>query len=335
LFGTAKATQAVTAPQPIPLIIGNFVPDPAVADMMAQVQADQVYTYDASLSGVVPATVGGAPYTFATRHTDSGEPVQKATQYVYEHLQALGLNVSYEPWSANGHSGRNVVGVLTGTTEAEQVVQVSAHVDSIVYGGPVTRAPGADDNGSGVTSVFVIADILSHHTFQRTIRFVVYTGEEELLLGSRADAQAEHVKGEDIVADYNMDMIGYNRLNDGFLELHTRRLDQPGSAGDLMIAQTFTTVVSSYGLSPLLKPIIKSDSMGLSDHEAFWKNGYPAILAIEDYAHDKAALHTLNDTLQNMNLPYFTRFVQASVGTVAHLARLVSLTKAQSTQRRY
>jgi hypothetical protein len=50
-------------------------------------------------------------------------------------------------------------------------------------------------------------------------------------------------------------------------------------------------------------------------------------LAIEDhYADFHSFYHTTSDTLQYFNVPYFTSFVRASLGTVAHLALPVTCT---------
>ncbi|MCP4518943.1 MAG: S8 family serine peptidase, partial [Delftia sp.] len=65
------------------------LPNPVVSEMMAQVHASTVYTYNGNLSGEWPVTIGGAPYTIQTRYSKSGAPISQATQYVYEHLQNL------------------------------------------------------------------------------------------------------------------------------------------------------------------------------------------------------------------------------------------------------
>ena len=108
-----------------------FVYDPLVAAMMTQVQSNTVSTYDAQLSGEVAAVIGGVPYTITTRNTNSGVPIQQATQFVYEHLQQQGLAVSYHNWSGCGLSNRNVVGVLTGTLQPSEIVLVTAHLDDM------------------------------------------------------------------------------------------------------------------------------------------------------------------------------------------------------------
>ncbi|MEW5720689.1 MAG: M20/M25/M40 family metallo-hydrolase, partial [Chloroflexota bacterium] len=240
---------------------------------------------------------------------------QKATQYVYERLQAFGLTTSYHNWSACGLSNRNVIGEKIGATRPSEIVLIVAHLDDQPS---VTYAPGADDNASGSVGVLIAAEILRQYNFERTLRFVFFTGEEQGLCGS--NRYANDVSGQNIVAVHNMDMIAWNAVNGPTLRLHTRASD-PGYSSDLAIANTFVNVVSAYGLGGNLSPIVDPDSMGFSDHASFWARGYPAILAIEDDVSDfNAYYHTTNDRLARLDLTYFTNFVKASVGTVAHLA---------------
>ncbi len=312
-------TTAEDADQPSLALAASpaFLPNPAVAAMLAQVQQSTVYTYTGQLSGEWPALIGGAPYTITTRHTDSGTPIQMATQYVYEHMQALSLTVNYHDWTYWGHSNRNVVGVLTGTTHADEIVLITAHLDDMPSFG---LAPGADDNASGSAGVLVAADILNQYQFERTLRFVFFTGEEQWLLGSHQYAESVYNAGENIVAVYNMDMIAWNNTDGPALRLHTRPPDNSGYAGDLAIAGVFTNVVDVYGLSGDLTPIITADGESRSDHSSFWNKGYSAILTIEDWNDFNEHYHTSDDRLQFLDMTYFTNYVKASVGTAAHLA---------------
>jgi hypothetical protein len=284
--------------------------DSRVADIIAAVGQAAVYTYDGNLSGESPVIVDDEPYTIATRHTASGVPIQKATQYVYDFMDQVGLVVSFHSWS----SGRNVIGEKLGATDPDQIVLITAHLDDMPSGG---LAPGADDNASGSVGVMLAAELFDQYWFKKTIRFVFFTGEEQGLLGAQAYAAKVQADGDNIVAVYNMDMIGYDAENGPTLRIHTRN----GNASDLAIANSFVDVVGTYGLSGSLTPIIDQDGITASDHAAFWSRGYPAVLAIEDDQDDfNAFYHTTNDLRANLNMGYFTNYVKASLGTVAHLA---------------
>jgi uncharacterized repeat protein (TIGR02543 family) len=311
VLGTARLPREISFPLAV-----TYHAD--IAQMIDQVTQTIVVTYANNLTGENPVNIGGSDYTITTRSTASGTPIEKATQYVYEFMQGLGLNVSYFDWSASGYTGRNVIGEITGTTLPNEIVLITAHLDNMPSTG---LAPGADDNGSGSVSVMVCAEMLSQHQFSRTVRFIVFTGEEQWLLGSTAYANSVYQAGENIVAVYNMDMLGYDGVGGPYLRLHTRTSSSSGYEGDLAIANTFVDVLNTYSLDDDLTPIIDSDGIIQSDHSPFWNNGYSAILGIEDDENDISPYyHTSSDTVSTLNLTYFTNFVKATVGTAAHLA---------------
>jgi carboxypeptidase Q len=76
----------------------------------------------------------------------------------------------------------NVVGEIRGSENPEQILVVGAHLDSW------DLSQGATDNGSGTATVLGAADAIvrSGARPRRTIRFVLFTGEEQGLDGSFA-----------------------------------------------------------------------------------------------------------------------------------------------------
>jgi hypothetical protein len=302
---------------PLPLATA-ITYDSRVAAMIDQVQSNAAYDENGNLSGENTVLIGGSPYTITTRHTGSGTSINMATQYVYERMETMGLTVSYHDWTACGRSNRNVIGAKAGIIRPDEVVLITAHLDSMPSSG---SAPGADDNASGSAGVLIAANIMSQNDFERTLRYVLFTGEEQGLCGSGAYASMVDSTNENIVAVYNMDMIAWDAINGPTLRLHARPTSNPGYPADVAIANLFSEVVDTYGLSSGLTPIITADGIGASDHASFWQHGFPGILAIEDDVSDfNVYYHTANDRRQYLNMEYFTNFVKASVGTAAHLA---------------
>jgi carboxypeptidase Q len=76
----------------------------------------------------------------------------------------------------------NVVGEIRGREHPEEIVVVGGHLDSW------DLSEGTTDNGTGSTSVLAAAEAIvrSGQRPRRTIRFVLFTGEEQGLLGSFA-----------------------------------------------------------------------------------------------------------------------------------------------------
>jgi carboxypeptidase Q len=76
----------------------------------------------------------------------------------------------------------NVVGEIRGSEYPEQVVVVGGHLDSW------DLAQGSTDDGTGVATTLGAAEAIvsAHAKPRRTLRFVLFTGEEQGLLGSMA-----------------------------------------------------------------------------------------------------------------------------------------------------
>lgn len=325
-FDLARLSDApMVAPAAPAVLLPQAAYDWRIAAMAAQVTESAVYGVARGLSGAEPVTVGGSPYTIVSRHTRSGTPIQMATQLAYERFTALGLATSYHTWKDSGTDRRNVVGERPGTSRPSEIVILCAHLDDMPSG---STAPGADDNGSGSTAVLLAAQILSSHSFERTVRFVLFTGEEQGLYGSAAYATLLSGQGANVVAVLNLDMISYDGGGSPSLRLHTRTTGNAGYAADRAIADTFKSAVTSY-VGTSLVPIETPDGEWASDHSSFWNKGWPAILAIEDDYDDFTPFyHTTGDTLATTNPAYYTSFVKASVATAAHLA----LPAAQATR---
>lgn len=317
-FDLARLSDAPMAAPAAPAVrLSQAAYDWRIAAMAAQVTESAVYGIARGLSGAEPVTVGGSPYTIQTRHTRSGTPIQMATQLAYERFTALGLTTSYQSWTVSTTTGRNVIGEKTGSSRPTEIVVICAHLDDMPSG---TTAPGADDNGSGSTAVLLAAQILSSHAFERTVRFVLFTGEEQGLYGSAAYATLISGQGANVVAVLNLDMISYDSGGSPSLRLHTRSTGNAGYAADRAIADTFKSAVTSY-VGAALTPIDTPDAEWASDHSSFWNKGWPAILAIEDdYDDFTPYYHTTGDTLATQNPAYYTAFAKASVATAAHLA---------------
>ncbi len=90
----------------------------------------------------------------------------------------------------------NTVGEIRGTEHPGEVVIVGAHLDSWDLG------TGATDNGTGAMCTLETARILAQSGLRprRTIRFVLFTGEEQGLIGSRKYAAAHAAEADSIQA---------------------------------------------------------------------------------------------------------------------------------------
>jgi Zn-dependent M28 family amino/carboxypeptidase len=109
---------------------------------------------------------------------------------------------------------QNVIAALPGSDPAlkNEYVVLSAHIDHLGAGEPINGDPiynGAMDNASGVATLLEIAANIQEQKIKmkRSLLFVVVTGEEKGLLGSRYFAAHPTVPGRSMIADLNNDMF--------------------------------------------------------------------------------------------------------------------------------
>ncbi|MGH9418180.1 MAG: M28 family peptidase [Terriglobales bacterium] len=110
----------------------------------------------------------------------------------------------------------NVIATLPGDDAANhQVIIISGDYDTIGgFGGGAdpgqkpTVGPGANDDASGVAVALECARVMSALHFPATIEFIAFDGEEEGLYGAYHDAETAKAAGQDVVAEFDDDIVG-------------------------------------------------------------------------------------------------------------------------------
>ena len=182
----------------------------------------------------------------------------------------------------------NVVGEIVGTENPEQVVVVGAHLDSW------DLAQGATDNGNGVAAVLGAAEAILETGFRpkRTIRFVLFTGEEQGLLGSFAYVKshsrelANHVAA--VVVDWG---------------------DGPAVALDLGPRDDLLPEVTAFAqtISAFNQLRVRDRNEFGTDTGPFILAGLPGISIYQDSTDLEEVTHTTADTFDNVNRQVLTR----------------------------
>lgn len=110
--------------------------------------------------------------------------------------------------------GSNVIGFIEGTDPElkDEVVIITAHYDHLGMRGK-SIFNGADDNGSGTSTVMGVAKAVASAKKQgtgprRSMLFMLVSGEEKGLLGSKYYVNYPLFPLKDAVADINVDMVG-------------------------------------------------------------------------------------------------------------------------------
>ncbi len=208
----------------------------------------------------------------------------------------------------------NVIGERRGCEVPDEVVIIGGHYDSTSEF-PLTDAPGAEDNASGVACALAAAAAFRNFSFRRTVRYVAFGGEENGLMGSGAYAEYCARKGEKIIAFLNADMVSFDE-EDGLR-------DDYGAAygGYKWLFDYLKRVNSLYGNGLICERFeFKS-----SDHGSFWDHGYAALGAIHGRVEAGPGggyiwYHSTEDTLDKLRPELGARFARDYAATLAHLA---------------
>ncbi|HUU57407.1 MAG TPA: M28 family peptidase, partial [bacterium] len=214
----------------------------------------------------------------------------------------------------------NVWARKRGRGGAPGTVLVCAHYDSISelskLETPDAKAPGADDNATGVAAVLEFARASDGHDYRRDVIFVCYSGEEEGLHGSSHFAGKMASANEPLLAVLNMDMLGY-------ADKIPEDADVVTNIPSLWIYEYMRRASSTY---TTLGVDVKVDGlMRRSDHAPYWALGYSSVLIIEDWPIVYEHANTSKDTLDKINFDVATLMTRGVVAAAASLASPTSM----------
>jgi carboxypeptidase Q len=176
----------------------------------------------------------------------------------------------------------NTVAELRGDSKPDEVVIVGGHIDSWDLG------TGATDNGTGTIAVLEAARALKAVGVKprRTIRFVLFSGEEQGLHGSRAYVKA-HEKELDKISGVLVHDMG------------TGHVKSIGLQGRYDLRDTMEQVVEPFKDAVNLEELSMRTMMG-TDHMSFLPHGIPAFAAVQDEAEYRKTHHTESDTFDKV-----------------------------------
>jgi hypothetical protein len=247
--------------------------------------------------------------SFPTRHSTSAH-YTNAARWARDQLEALNYTTRLESILVNGGPSQNIIADKRGSAAGvREVVLITAHLDSInIQGGPMAPAPGADDNGSGSAGLLEIARVFATHQSEQDLRFILFGGEEEGLFGSKQYvASLPEAERQRIRAVVNMDMIGTINASTRSVMLEGAPVSQGVINGLAAAAATYTTLAVETSLNPFA-----------SDHVPFIEVGIPAVLTIEGADHANSNIHSIRDTLENINYDFTQEILRMNVSFLAN-----------------
>ncbi len=199
---------------------------------------------------------------------------------------------------------------------------VGAHYDHLGYGGNGSLATGrkmaihhgADDNGSGTTTMMELARRFASTRERqgRRLVFIAFSGEELGLYGSEYYCNHPIFPLEETASMYNLDMVG--RL----------RTDKASGKAKLLsegcgTAKPFRPLLDKLGEKYDFKMVNKPSGFGPSDHASFCSKEVPVLFLWTDYHDD---YHRPSDTADKINVAGMRRIADLSQEAITTLAQM-------------
>ena len=290
---------------------------------------------------------------FGTRHTLSSTDsptrgIGAARQWIQGELRRASprLQVEFDTYQVAKQGERitrdvelrNVVAVLPGRSARR--VYVTAHYDTVArptdkgaapsasggFDWTVTDndAPGADDDGSGTALVMELARVFAESgtTFDATLVFALFAGEEEGLVGSTLHAQGVARAGLAVDAVLNNDIVGSPAGGDGVVDAGSVRVfsEGPEDSASRQLARFILRQQARYLPAHRVRLIARHDRFGRGgDHTPFNQNGFAAVRFCES-RENYARQHTALDTADGVRPDYLARNARANAAAMASLA---------------
>jgi Zn-dependent M28 family amino/carboxypeptidase len=275
--------------------------------------SDVKITTDPDISAIVSAVnsanIGNTATTmqnFRTRQSCSDEPekghgVTAARDYLFKQYSAIsGLQVKLDQFSHPNCPTAptyNVIAWLPGKNPNNLVI-IGGHYDSRTTNvfDNTSDAPGGNDSGGQTGVVLELARVLSTHTFDSTIVFISFSGEEQGLYGSGSIAAnlSRYFTNPQVIAMLNTDIPGGDKAANRPANFKRFRLyssgiprerfdtDPDGTPDNTSPSRGVMRYVGTWGGAYVpainMRPELREDRPGrASDHVSFINNGYPAV----------------------------------------------------------
>jgi hypothetical protein len=203
-------------------------------------------------------------------------------------------------------------------------IMISAHYDSRMedINNGTARAPGADDNASGVSALLELARVISNVDLNHSIIFVLFSGEEQGKWGSTNYADYIDKTNVDLDLLVNLDMIGFSSqgTNDFLIEYDNGNVVQGNDRFSQAIANYIKEkIATQYNNLNTTLGILQN-----TDYLPFEELGYTVI-----GFHDNGVImnpnnHKSTDTPDTLDYEYLTSVTKLTMATILSLDDLVT-----------
>lgn len=266
------------------------------------------------------------------RNVFRAHALAEAAAYIEDTWSHQGYLAQRQSYEVRGVQCANLEVTRPGTDPDAGILLLGAHYDS------VKGSPGANDNASGVAALLEMSRLFADRTPSMTVRFVAFVNEEPPFFRSRRQgslvyAKAARAASDDIRLMVALETIGYYRNTPGsqrypplFRLFYPNRGDFIGFVSNFSSRQLMRQAVRCFrevSDFPLehLATFGSVPGVSWSDHRAFWRSGYRAIMVTDTAFYRYPYYHTANDTPDKLAYPEFARVTEGLFGCFAEIAR--------------
>ncbi|KAF8538688.1 bacterial leucyl aminopeptidase [Trichophaea hybrida] len=289
----------------------RFIDITETRDLEALATAKKKYTFPSKPSHQkeVQPLISQLQQTNLERYYKSAHGTD-AAEWLYKKIVEVASKNPLITVSRFNHSCYNqpsVIAKIPAAGASSSVVIVSAHFDSINRYNTSDRAPGAEDNASGVVTILEALRVLAEAKFKpssSSLEFHFYSGEEGGLLGSLDVMNDYSHKNANVSAMMNQDMTGYAPNN--AIAIFTDFV-HPG------LTKFIATLVPVYTQLGIL---FDECGYGCSDHASAYLSGYPAAYVADEIIVDSSPyIHSADDTVDKLNFSHILEHSKLTVGS--------------------
>ena len=249
---------------------------------------------------------------------DTGVQSQAWLKSKWEELSKGRSDVSVEYFQHSAWPQPSLIMTIEGNSMKDEIVVIGGHADSIAgwWNQAKSRAPGADDNASGIATITEVIRLAMETGYkpERTIKFMGYAAEEVGLLGSKEIAKSFKRGGKNVVGVLQLDMTNHKGSDDL----------------DIVFMNDYTNRAQNEFLAKLIDTYVKvpwgysSCGYGCSDHASWHNEGFPASIPFESTMGDiNRKIHTDDDVIENSgsNADHAEKFAKLAVAYMVEMGK--------------
>lgn len=269
--------------------------------------------------------------TIGIRSIYHPDKLKQAKDYVQSRLEEFGDVKEYPYIYENTEVTNLELNIFTDSVN-DGILIIGAHYDT------VSTTPGADDNASAVAVLLELARqaarLKKEHQLKENLRFVAFTLEEPPAfytadMGSKRYVKILKQRGEKIKGMICFEMVGYKST-----DTNSQKMPFPLNLRNYPRTGDFIAFVANMASVKLLKRLISCTEYKntlpyeqlvvpgkgrlfpvsrLSDHIAFWDNGYPAVMVTDTAFLRNPNYHDYGDRPETLDYHFMAQLVQTMI----------------------